>query len=248
LPPSFSQEELERYDRQLRIEGFGLEAQEKLREARVAVVGLGALGCLSALSLALAGVGELVLIDRDRVELSNLNRQVLYRETDLGKPKAPLAAERLRSANPHVRTRGLEVELDEHNALELLEGADVVVDGLDNWRTRFAVNDACVELGIPFVHAGVKSFYGQAMTIVPGRGPCLRCVIKATPPEEENIPVLSATAMILASLEALEVVKLITGLGEPLIGRLLVFDGLKMRVEVLTVARDPRCPACSRLG
>ena len=248
MPPSFSREELERYDRQLRIEGFGLEAQGKLKEARVAVVGLGALGCLSALSLALAGVGELILIDRDRVELSNLNRQVLYRQADVGKPKAPLAAERLRSANPYVRTRGLEVELDEHNALELLEGADVVVDGLDNWRTRLAVNDACVELGIPFVHAGVRSFYGQIMTIVPGQGPCLRCVIRATPPEEENIPVLSATSMTLASLEALEAIKLITGLGEPLVGRLLVFDGLRMRVEVLTVARNPRCPACGRLG
>lgn len=244
--PALSREELERYDRQLRIENFGLEAQEKLKKARVAVVGLGGLGCLSALYLALAGVGELLLIDKDRVELSNLNRQALHWQADLSRPKAESAAEKIREANPHVRVRPLEAEVNEENALEILREADLVVDGLDNWRTRFAVNDACVELGIPFVHAGVKSFYGQVMTIVPGRGPCLRCIIKASPPEEPSVPVLGATAAVLASIEALEAIKVLTGLGEPLIGRLLVFDGLRMRFEELMVQRNPRCPVCSR--
>ena len=236
--------ELERYDRQMRIRGFGLEGQEKLKKARVAIVGLGGLGCPTALYLAAAGVGFLRLIDGGHVELSNLNRQVLYRDSDIGRPKAIAAAEKLREVNPHVRIEPLAAYLDEENALDLLGGVDLVLDGLDNWRTRFIVNEACVRLGIPFVHAGVRAFYGQVITIVPGRGPCLRCIVKAVPPEERDVPVIGATSAVIASIQVLEAIKLITGLGRPLIGRLLILDGLEMRFEEVLVRRDEGCPVC----
>jgi len=237
-------EELGRYDRQLRIRGLGVGGQLKLRRAEVAVVGVGGLGCPTALYLAAAGVGHLRLIDHGLVEPSNLNRQVLYRPEDVGRPKAEVAAERLRELNPHVEVEPVPQTLDEHNAHELLGGADVVVDGLDNWRTRFIVNRTCVELGVPYVHAGVRGLYGQVTTILPGRGPCLRCLVKATPVEEGALPILGATCAILAGLEALEAVKLITGLGKPLVGRLLIFDGLEMKLEEVMVRRDAFCPVC----
>jgi len=249
LPPaSLSPEELERYDRQIRIPGFGAGCQEKLKKARVVLVGLGGLGCPAALYLASAGFGHLRLIDGGRVERSNLNRQVLYREGDLGRYKAVSAAEKLRELNPHVRVEPVVDYLKEDSARRLLEGADVVLDGLDNWRTRLLVNRICVELGIPFVHAGVKGFYGQVMTVVPGRGPCLRCLLRAVPPEEEVVPILGATAAVLACVQVIEAVKLVTGLGEPLVGRLLLFDGLKMKFEEVLVRKSEDCPVCGRLG
>jgi len=240
--------ELRRYDRQIRIRGFGLEGQEKLKKARVAVIGLGGLGCPAALYLAAAGVGFLKLVDGGRVELSNLNRQVLYRDGDIGRPKAFLAAERLRDVNPHVRVEALAIDVDEENVLDILSDVDLVVDGLDNWRSRFVVNEACVRLGIPFIHAGIRAFYGQVTTIVPGRGPCLRCIIKAIPPEEPGVPVIGATPSLIASIQVLEAIKLITGLGKPLVGRLLIFDGLEMRFEEVLVERDERCPVCASVG
>ena len=243
-PTVLSPEELERYDRQLRIEGFGLEGQLKLKKARVAVIGLGGLGCPASIYLAAAGVGHLRLVDNGRVELSNLNRQVLHWDKDLDKLKVESAAEKLRELNPHVNIEAIPIELDEGNILDLLEGVDLVIDGLDNWRTRFLVNEACVKLGIPFVHAGVKGFYGQMTTILPGKGPCLKCIIKGEPPEEALFPVLGPTPAVLACLQAIEAIKLLVGLGEPLVGRLLVFDGLRMRFEEIIVRRDENCPVC----
>ncbi|HDI01096.1 MAG TPA: HesA/MoeB/ThiF family protein [Candidatus Bathyarchaeota archaeon] len=246
--PGLSREELERYDRQIRIPEIGLEGQLKLKEARAVVIGLGGLGCPIAMYLASAGIGHLRLIDKGRVEEGNLNRQVLYREQDVGRHKAILAAERIRELNPHVEVEPVVEEVSEDNVEGLLEGADVALDGLDNWHTRLIVNRACVKLGIPFIHAGVKGFYGQVMTILPGKGPCLRCLLRATPPEEPVVPIVGATAAVLASIQALEAIKLITGLGEPLVGRLLVFDGLKMRFEELLVSRRPDCPVCGGLS
>ena len=237
-----------RYDRQMRVEGFGREGQLKLRRACVVVIGLGGLGCPSATYLAMAGVGKLKLVDKGEVDLSDLNRQFLYGPEDLGKPKARVAAEKLGSLNPDVDVEALEVELDEDSLPEVLKGADVVLDGLDNWRTRFLVNEACVEAGIPFIHAGIRSFYGQMTTVMPGRGPCLRCILRTTPPEEEVVPVLGPTPGVMGSLQALEAIKVLTGLGEPLVGRLLIFDGLKMKFEEVRVDRSPGCPVCGHIG
>ncbi len=241
-----SPEEARRYDRQMRVEGFGPEAQLKLKRSCVLVAGLGGLGCPSSTYLALAGVGKLILVDRSRVDLSDLNRQFLYGPEDVGKPKAEVAAERISALNPHVEVEARDESLEEHNIPGLLEGVDLVVDGLDNWRTRLLVNRACVEKGIPFVHAGVRGFYGQATTVVPGEGPCLRCILKAVPPEEDVVPVLGPTPAVMASIQALEAIKLLTGLGKPLVGRILIFDGLNMRFEEIAIRRDPRCPVCGR--
>ncbi|RLI09342.1 adenylyltransferase [Candidatus Bathyarchaeota archaeon] len=241
---ALSDEEVLRYDRQIRVRGFGLEGQGKLRKATVVVVGVGGLGCPAATYLVAAGVGRMRLVDGGEIALTDLNRQFLYSREDVGKPKVEVAAERLGELNPYVEVEPIGEELDERNVGDLLEGADLVVDGLDNWRTRFLVNEACVREGIPFIHAGVRGFYGQMTTIVPGEGPCLRCILKATPPEEDVIPVLGPTPAVLGSLQALEAIKLITGLGEPLVGRLLIFDGLHMKLEEIYVSRDRRCPVC----
>jgi len=244
---ALSPEELARYDRQIRIEGFGREGQEKLKKARVAIIGLGGLGCPSSTYLAAAGVGYLKLVDKGIVDLSDLNRQFLYSHEDLGLPKAEVAARRLRALNPHVEVEPVGAELDGRGLLDLLGDVDLVVDGLDNWRTRFLINEACVRLGIPFIHAGVRSFYGQLTTIMPGEGPCLRCIIKASPPEEGIIPVLGPVPAVLGALQALEAIKIITGVGRPLVGRLLIFDGLEMRLEEIYVGRDKKCPVCGHL-
>jgi len=237
-------EGLLRYDRQIKVEGFGREGQLKLKQACVAVIGLGGLGCPSATYLAMSGIGRLKLVDKGRIDLSDLNRQFLYGPEDLGKPKARVAAERLGSLNPDVEVEALEIELDENSLPEVLDGVDVVLDGLDNWRTRFLVNEACVKAGVPFVHAGIRGFYGQMTTVIPGRGPCLRCILKATPPEEELVPVVGPTPGVLGSLQALEAIKILTDLGEPLVGRLLIFDGLRMKFEEIRVDRNPGCPVC----
>ena len=246
--PGLSEGELRRYDRQIRIPGFGVEGQLKLKKALAVVVGLGGLGCPAATYLASAGFGHLRLVDGGRVEESNLNRQVLYRRADVGRYKATLAAERLGELNPHVYVEPVAEELTEDNVGELLKGADVVLDCLDNWRTRLLLNRACVGLRVPLVHAGVKGFYGQVMTVLPGEGPCLSCLLRATPPEEELVPVIGATAATLACIQVLEAVKLVTGLGRPLVGRLLLFDGLEMRFEEVVVSRAPDCPVCGDLS
>jgi len=239
---------LERYDRQLRIHGFGLEGQERLKRASVMVVGLGGLGCLASMYLAAAGVGRLVVIDGDFVELSNLNRQLLHWSGDVGKPKTSSAAVKLRQLNPEVEVVEVASRLDEGVARSLVEDVDVVVDGLDNYRSRLIINKACVESLKPYIYAGVRGFEGRVMTIVPGRGPCLRCLIPLDPPEPQDLPVLGATPGVAASLEAMEAVKLIVGLGEPLIGRLLVFNGLSMSFQTIKVERRPGCSVCGGLN
>ncbi|MCD6530299.1 HesA/MoeB/ThiF family protein [Candidatus Bathyarchaeota archaeon] len=242
-----SPEELERYDRQLRIIGWGVESQLKVKGSHVMVVGAGGLGCPTALYLAAAGVGHIAVVDRERVELSNLNRQVLHWSGDLDKPKVDSVAEKLRKLNPNVRVESLQLELNEENIEDLVRKFDVIVDCLDNWRTRFLLNEACVKLRKPLVHAGVHSWYGQITTVLPGRGPCLRCIWPENPPETERFPILGATAGTLGLLEALEVVKLITGLGQPLVGRLLYLDLEIASIEELKVERVKNCPVCGSI-
>jgi len=243
----FSSTELERYDRQIRIKGLGKSGQSKLKGARVMVAGAGGLGDPISLYLVAAGVGYVAIVDKDAVELSNLNRQILHWSNDIGKLKNVSAIEKLRQLNPEIRVEATQKAITSDNARELVKAFTVVVDGLDHWSTRFLLNKACVEERIPFVHAGVYSLYGQITTILPGKGPCLQCILPKIPPEEEKFPVLGATAGTLGLLEALETIKIITGLGEPLVGRMLHFDGETMSFQEIRVERRRSCPVCGSL-
>jgi adenylyltransferase/sulfurtransferase len=243
----FSSTELERYDRQIRIKGLGKSGQSKLKKACVMVVGAGGLGCPASLYLVAAGVGYVAIVDKDTVELSNLNRQILHWNTDVGKLKSLSLIEKLHQLNPEVEVEAIPKAITSDNAEELIKSFTVVVDGLDCWSTRFVLNKACVKERVPFVHAGIHSLYGQITTILPGKGPCLQCILPKPPPEEEKFPVLGATAGTLGLLEVLETIKIITGLGEPLVGRMLHFDGEIMSFQEIRVERRPECPVCGSL-
>jgi molybdopterin/thiamine biosynthesis adenylyltransferase len=242
-----SEKELLRYDRQIRISGFGVEGQIKLKKSSVLVAGLGGLGSPAALYLAAAGVGKLVLVDREKVELSNLNRQILHWTDDVGKTKVESALEKLKRLNPEVEIVGLVDEVGEGNVYNLVKEVDVVVDGMDNFKTRFLLNEACVRLRKPFVHAAVYGLEGRLTTIIPGRGPCLKCLLPMEPNETNTFPVLGSTPAVMASMQAMEVVKVIVGIGEPLVGKLLVFDGEKMEFMQISVNRLENCPICGRI-
>jgi len=244
---TFSSAELERYDRQIRIKGLGKSGQSKLKKAHVMVVGAGGLGCPASLYLVAAGIGHVVVVDKEIVELSNLNRQVLHWNEDIGKPKSVSMTEKLRQLNPEVKVEALQKVVTTDNFRQLVKGFTVVIDALDNWSTRFLLNKACVKEGIPFVHAGVYALYGQMTTILPGKGPCLQCILPKIPPEEEKFPVLGVTVGTLGLLEALETIKIITGLGEPLVGRMLHFDGETMSFQEIKVERRRNCPVCGSL-
>jgi adenylyltransferase/sulfurtransferase len=226
------------------IPNWGLEGQKKLKAAKVLVAGVGGLGCPAAIYLTAAGVGELVLIDKERFDLNNLNRQILGWRKDLGSPKAMVAKNKLEAMNPEVRVYPKIAEITKHNVHELIGDVDVVVDGQDNWKTRFIINKYCVENKIPFVHAGVSEFHGQMTTIAPETGPCLKCIFPKRPPEKVVIPVLGATPALLASLQVMDTLKIITGFGKPLIGQILFVDGKEMNFERVDVKKMPECPVC----
>ena len=246
LRPELSSEELERYDRQIRM--FGRDAQLKLKKASVLVVGVGGLGSPASIYLAAAGIGRLVLLDFQKVELSNLNRQVAHWTTDIGRLKVESAAEKIRKLNPEVDVETLAERLDESNVRDIVNSVDIVVDGLDNWASRFLVNRVCVELGKPFVHAGVKGMHGQLTVVYSGKGPCLQCIIPKPPPEKKAFPVLGTTPGVMGVLEANEVIKLVTGYGRPLIGRLLIYDGLNAEISIVRIKKRENCPVCGLRG
>ncbi len=239
-----SERELDRYNRQMMINGWGLEGQVKLKKARVVVVGSGGLGSPILIYLTAAGVGEIIVVDKDKFVLSNLNRQVLGWETDVGNAKAVSAVEKLKSMNSDISIFPRVMEISEENIGEIINDADVVVDALDNWDTRFLVNKACIEGGIPFVHAGIYGLSGQATTIIPGKGPCLRCIIPGKPKDAGLFPVVGATPGLFAMIEVMEVLKLIIGFGETLAGQILVFNGEDMSFNKFDVSRNPTCSVC----
>lgn len=239
--------DLERYDRQMMIDGWGAEGQERLKSSKVVVAGSGGLGCPASIYLAAAGVGTLTIIDKEEFELSNLNRQVLGWQKDIGRLKAEAAAEKLSAINPDITVQPLTVEITDENIQDLIQGADAVVDAMDNWKTRFIINRCCVENRIPFVHAGIFGLYGQLMTVIPGEGPCLRCLLPTNPKEVKTFPVLGATPGLFATLQVMETLKLIVGFGEPLAGRMLFFDGEGMNSTIIDVERRPECAVCSNL-
>ncbi len=242
-----SPSELERYERQMLISGWGIEGQKKLKAAKVAVAGIGGLGCLASLYLAAAGIGKIILVDKGKFKLNNLNRQILCWQRDVGKFKAEVAKEKLEALNPGIEVEAVVAEITKDNAHDVIRDVDVVIDGQDNWKTRFIINEYCVAHNISFIHAGVSALHGQMTTIVPGKGPCLRCIFPKDPPEVEKIPMLGATPALFASLQVMETVKLVTGIGEPLVGRMLFANGEEIVFETVEVKRSVECPVCGNL-
>jgi adenylyltransferase/sulfurtransferase len=245
---SLSASERARYQRHLALAEIGVAGQEKLKSARVLVVGAGGLGSPAALYLAAAGCGTLGLLDCDRVELSNLQRQVLFDSSVIAQPKAEAGRERLARLNPEIRVVAHALELKAANVRTVFGNYDLVIDGTDRLSTRYLINDACVLLGLPLVSAAIHRFEGQVMTYVPGRGPCYRCVFpNAADGMVANCAqagVLGVLPGVLGALQATEAIKLITGTGEPLAGRLLTYDALEMRFDEFRVARRPDCAVC----
>jgi adenylyltransferase/sulfurtransferase len=244
-----SHEELLRYSRHLTLPDVGLEGQSKLREARVLLIGAGGLGSPAALYLAAAGVGTLGLVDFDLVDRSNLQRQILHGTSGIGTPKTDSARARLADVNPNVSVETFAQRLTSANALDIFRSFDIVVDGSDNFPTRYLVNDACVLLGKPDVYGSVFRFDGQVSVFDAKAGPCYRCLY-AEPPPPDLVPscaeggVLGVLPGIIGSLQALETIKLIAGIGEPLIGRLVLFEGRRLQFRELALEKDPECPVC----
>ena len=247
--PPFSHEELIRYSRHLVLPQVGMDGQEKLKRARMLVIGAGGLGSPAALYLAAAGVGTIGLVDFDAVDRSNLQRQVLHGTGAIGVSKLESARVRLRDLNPNVMVELFETHLTSANAFDVLRGWDVVLDGSDNFPTRYLVNDACVMLGIPNVYGAVLRFDGQVSVFDAKRGPCYRCLYREPPPPE-LVPscaeggVLGVVPGVVGSLQALEAMKLVIGTGTSLIGRLLLFDGLKLQFREIALSKDPDCAVC----
>jgi sulfur-carrier protein adenylyltransferase/sulfurtransferase len=257
LPPlvepaaDLSTDEVMRYSRHLIIPEVGMTGQKRLKNAKVLCVGAGGLGSPTLLYLAAAGVGTLGVIDFDVVEESNLQRQVIHGQSDIGRPKAESAADRIAEVNPHVRVVLHQVRLDSDNAMEIFAQYDLIVDGTDNFATRYLVNDACVLLGKPYVWGSIYRFDGQASVFWAEHGPCYRCLYPEPPPPG-MVPscaeggVLGVLCASIGSIQVNEAIKVITGIGEPLAGRLMIYDALEMSYRSVTVRKDPECPVCGK--
>ncbi len=241
----FTDDEIERYARHLVLREVGGPGQQRLKAATVLIVGAGGLGAPAALYLAAAGVGSILIVDPDVVDLSNLQRQIIYAGADRGRPKVEASAERLLGLNPNVAVAALNQAFEDASADALLEGVDLVLDGTDNFAVRFSVNAACVRHGIPLVSGAIGRWTGQVGVF--GRKPCYRCLVPEIPPDAETcvaVGVIGALAGVIGSMMALEAVKLITGAGETLSGRLLIYDALAAETRTVRVAGDPDCPVC----
>jgi adenylyltransferase/sulfurtransferase len=242
-----TRDELKRYDRQIMIRGIGEAGQEKLKKARVVIAGSGGLGSPAAIYLAVAGIGTIRIIDHDQVELSNLNRQILHWDRDIGKRKVDSSAEKLRQLNPHVKIEPVAETISQGSIASLVAGFDAIVDAMDNLPTRFLLNKAAVDSGIPFFHGAVYGFEGRAMTVIPGKTACLKCLYRGLPPVEK-FPVIGVTPAIIGCIQATEVIKYIAGIGELLTDRILVYDGTDMKFTEFDVRRDPNCEHCGQAG
>jgi molybdopterin/thiamine biosynthesis adenylyltransferase/rhodanese-related sulfurtransferase len=246
---TLTSEEVLRYSRHLILPDVGMDGQRKLKAGRVLLIGAGGLGSPLALYLAAAGVGTLGLVDFDVVDVSNLQRQVLHGTKDIGRPKLDSARERIHDVNPHVHVEAYETRLTSENALDIIRDYDVVIDGTDNFATRYLTNDACVLLGKPNVYGSIFRFEGQASVFALEEGPCYRCLFPEPPPPG-MVPscaeggVLGVLPGLVGTIQATEGIKLLLGVGEPLVGRLLLIDALTMRFRTVRLRKDPNCPAC----
>lgn len=240
-----TRDERERYDRQIMISGVGEEGQEKLKKARVFVAGAGGLGSITTTYLAAAGIGLIRVVDHDRVELNNLNRQVLHWDEDIGKKKVVSAQQKLKGLNPLIAIEAVADSITEANVSQLVADFDLIVDAMDNMSTRYLLNRMAVDKGIPFFHGAVYGFEGRAMTVIPGQSACLGCVYRGAIPEEE-FPVIGVTPAVIGSIQATEVIKYILGIGQLLTNRLLAYDGLSMTFTEFRLERDPDCEHCGQ--
>src|SRR5438105_5671663 len=247
--PQLTNEEIKRYSRHLIMPEVGLDGQRRLKAGKVLCIGAGGLGSPAAMYLAAAGVGSLGLVDFDVVDFSNLQRQIIHGTPDVGRSKLDSAKDRVRAINPHVDIQTYETALSSENALQLFEPYDVILDGTDNFPTRYLTNDACVLLGKPNAYGSIFRFEGQASVFATKDGPCYRCLYPEPPPPG-LVPrcaeggVLGGLPGIIGVIQATETIKLILGVGEPLIGRFLIFDALRMRFRELKLRKDPDCPVC----
>ncbi|HWQ66068.1 MAG TPA: HesA/MoeB/ThiF family protein [Methanospirillum sp.] len=238
--------DLKRYNRQILIRGFGELGQQKLKDATILIAGVGGLGSPVATYLAVAGVGHLVIVDMDVVDLSNLNRQILHWDENVEQYKVKSAAFKLNAINPSILVTPLQEKITEENVFALTKGADLIIDAMDNYQTRYLLNRAAIAHNIPFIHASVWGLEGSLTTIIPGKTPCLECLVPEAPPRE-IFPVLGATPGVIGTLQVTEAIKYLTGVGRLLTNRMLIYDGEYLEFHEVPVQRDPGCPACSHL-
>jgi molybdopterin/thiamine biosynthesis adenylyltransferase len=247
----FTEEQLERYSRHILLADVGVDGQEKMLQAKVLIVGAGGLGSPAALYLAAAGVGTVGIIDSDTVEISNLQRQIAHFTKDIGVAKVDSAAEKMTAINPDITVRTYREYLCAANIRGIFADYDFIIDGTDNFPTKFLVNDACIFLGIPFSHGGILRFHGQTMTVVPGQSACYRCCFRKPPPPDAvpscaQAGVLGAVAGMLGTIQAAEALKFITGAGELLTDSLLSFDAKTMTFRKIKLSKQESCPICGR--
>jgi molybdopterin-synthase adenylyltransferase len=240
-----SERERERYKRQILL--FGDDGQERLKKSHIFIAGAGGLGSPVSIYLAVAGVGEITIVDMDSVDLSNLNRQILHFDRDVGKKKTISAIEKLQELNPDITVNAIDITITADNIHELVGRADGIVDAMDNYPIRYLLNRVALEKKVPFFHGGIRGFHGQATTIIPGRTPCLECIFPKAPPKEV-FPVVGATPGVIGTVQATEVIKYLAKQGELLAGRLLIWDGLSATTEEIRIERVPACPACGTHG
>jgi len=241
---TLSQRERDRYARQILF--FGEEGQEKLKRSHIFIAGAGGLGSPVAIYLAVAGIGKITLVDKDVVDQSNLNRQILHFDQDIGRKKIESAREKLERINPDITINAIAATIDESNADTLIADADGIVDAMDNFPTRYLLNTISQKKGIPLFHGAIRGMYGQATTILPGSTPCFACIFPRAPPAEV-FPVVGVTPGIIGSIQATEVIKYLTGSGDLLTNRLFVWDGLAAKAEEIIVEKNPCCEVCCEI-
>lgn len=236
-----NEKELQRYQRQMMI--FDRVGQERLKQSKVFIAGAGGLGCPIALYLAAAGIGHISIVDKDIVDQTNLNRQVLHWEKDIERTKAQSIEEKLKEINPYINIVARNLTIDKENVIQLVKDADVIVDAMDNFETRYLLNLAALETGIPLVHGAIRGFDGQVTTIIPGKTACLNCIFPQAPPKEV-FPVIGVAPGIIGLIQANEVIKCLLRIGEPLENRLLLWDGLNASIDIFTVKKRDKCKVC----
>jgi molybdopterin-synthase adenylyltransferase len=240
-----SKEERTRYNRQLLISGIGKAGQEKLKRSKVFVSGLGGLGSVITLYLTAAGIGTLRIVDKGKVELSNLNRQILYDSDDIGKRKAEAAKKKLEHLNPNIKIEAMAQTITERKAIDLIDNSDVIVDALDNYPTRYILNRISLIKKVPFFYGAVRGFQGMVTTLLPGETGCLRCLVP-NPPRSSLCPVIGITPAMIGCIQATEVIKYITGVGKLLSNRLLLFNGLDLKFDEIIFKKNLNCPDCGK--